>query len=205
MAGARAQDTVVAPHVRRGEPDDADAIAHAHILAWEQTYGTLIPPDMLAEYSRLDERRDLWTHRFANAQTAIFVLEDAGTIVGFASAGPMPEKPGGSDPIPGFDAYLDALYLLRIAQGRGYGRQLLAAVVGELIARGTTSLAFHVLATNPAMTFYQHYGAQHVRDEDVNPRTGTHMCVYGWRALSTATTAITAGRAVRRRGDLDRR
>jgi GNAT superfamily N-acetyltransferase len=185
-----AQNAVVALHVRHGEPDDADAIARTHVLAWEQTYGTLIPPDVLAEYSRLDERRDLWTRRFASGHTAIFVLEDAGAIVGFAAAGPMPEKPGGSDPIPGFDAYLDALYLLRVAQGHGFGPQLLAAVVDELVARGTTSLAFHVLVTNPALTFYLHYGAQHVRDEDVNPRTGTYTSVYGWHTLSTLSAAL---------------
>lgn len=35
--------------------------------------------------------------------------------------------------------------------------------------------------------------ARHVRDEDVNPRTGTYTCVYGWREL--ASLAAVLGRA----------
>ena len=97
----------------------------------------------------------------------------------------MAERPHGKEPLPGFDAYLDSLYLLQSVQGRGVGRTLLVATARELRARGHRALALHVLSTNPARSFYERLGATFIRDE---PPSFSGECLfesaYGWPDLT---------------------
>ncbi|MCS6890238.1 MAG: hypothetical protein NZN45_01320, partial [Rhodovarius sp.] len=46
---------------RRARLEDAPAIAAAHLAAWAENYGGLMPAEMLAAHD-LDSRTQLWRH-----------------------------------------------------------------------------------------------------------------------------------------------
>jgi GNAT superfamily N-acetyltransferase len=174
-------------HLRRAVPADAEAIARAHIASWRTTYAGLLPNDVIAKRTHWETRRDLWITRLSG-ERAVFVVEGDDGIAGFACASPMPERPQDYEPLPEYGAYLDALYLLADRQRRGFGRKLLAAVAGDLIAQRITSMALHVLSTSPARTFYERMGAAFVRDE---PAYGEayFSCAYGFSDLGVLAGA----------------
>lgn len=55
--------------------------------------------------------------------------------------------------------YLEDLYVLPEARGRGLGRDLLAALAGECVRHGYARLDWSVLDWNPARRFYAGLGA----------------------------------------------
>jgi GNAT superfamily N-acetyltransferase len=169
--------------VRRAAQADAEAIARVHIASWKTTYAGLVSDDVMARRTAWSVRYPLWVERLA-ADKTVFVAEDEAGIFGFAGACAMPERPQDYEPLPQFDAYLESLYLLAGRQQAGCGRALLAAVAGDLIARGHRSLGLHVLSTNPARAFYEHLGAAFVRDEPAYDDLSC-QCAYGFADLHT--------------------
>lgn len=174
--------------IRPALPDEASAIAGAHIAAWRETYTGLVPDEVVVASTKVDVRRALWSGRLAARDKAIFVVAGDDAVLGFACASPMADYPRDRLPIPGFGAYLDALYLLKAVQGRGLGRALLARIAARLIDADIASLALHVLATNPSVAFYRHCGAAFARDEPIDP-WGTFQSVYGWDRLDALAGA----------------
>ena len=170
--------------VRRAGAADAAAIARVHIASWHTTYGTLLPPRIVAERTRWDVRSALWAQRLSTDR-AVFVACDGDGIFGFAGACAMSELPEDRNPVPQFDAYLESLYLLSDRQRHGVGRALLAAVARDLIANGYHSMALHVLASNPARGFYERLGAVHVRDEPREAGETWTSCAYGFDDIRT--------------------
>jgi len=169
--------------IRAASPADAEAIARVHIAAWKTTYAGLVPERFIARRTAWDVRYPMWVERLAAGPTA-YVAEDAGGMFGFASACPMPDRPHDHEPLL-YDAYLQAIYLLAARQRHGAGRALLGAIARDLIARGSRSMALHVLATNPSRGFYERLGAVHVRDEPLDPETQTPTCAYTFTDLAT--------------------
>ena len=79
----------------------------------------------------------------------VFVAMDEDGVAGFGSAGPQrtPTLPQGGE--------IYALYLLSRAQGRGFGRALMAALAGDLIATGFRDASLWVIDGNArAARFY---------------------------------------------------
>jgi GNAT superfamily N-acetyltransferase len=172
--------------LRRAVQADAEAIARAHIASWKTTYAGLVPDEVIVQRTAWSVRYPLWLGRLV-ADKAVYVVEDEAGIFGFACACAMPERPQDYEPLPQFDAYLEALYLLAGRQRAGCGRALLAAVARDLIARGYRSLGLHVLSTNPARTFYERLGATFVRDEPAYDDTSC-QCAYGFSDLRVLLT-----------------
>jgi GNAT superfamily N-acetyltransferase len=168
--------------VRRAWPEDAAAIARVHIEAWKSTYTGLIPEHFIARRTAWDVRYPMWVERLG-ANPPAFVASDADGVFGFASACPMPERLQDYEPLR-YHAYLQAIYLLAGRQRYGAGRALLAAVARDLITRDCTSMALHVLATNPSRGFYERLGAVHVRDEPLDPDMSAHSCAYAFTDLA---------------------
>ena len=80
---------------------------------------------------------------------ALIVCEDAGDVVGFASAVIPPESS---------EAELLTLYLLRRAKGRGLGRILIENIAARMRGQGATSLMCWMAVGNPTAGFYEHMG-----------------------------------------------
>src|SRR5262249_41097825 len=109
--------------------------------------------------------------------SVVLVVSDADSrVVGFASGG----APRDGDPV--YAGELDAIYLLRQAQGQGVGRRLVAAVTRTLAERGIDSLLLWVFAENPARRFYEALGGKLVGQQQFE--LGGRMMAevsYGWR------------------------
>ncbi len=132
-------------------PSDAEALAHVHVASWRETYRGLLPDAYL---DRMSEA--VFAHRFRRQLEAgdgiTLALADRTGLVGYAQAGPSRRgRPG--------EGEISVLYLLRRAQSRGLGRELLTAAARTLAAQGAVSLMISVLRENlPARGFYEHLG-----------------------------------------------
>jgi ribosomal protein S18 acetylase RimI-like enzyme len=75
-------------------------------------------------------------------------------LVGYAAGGPSRTRVAG-------EAEVATLYVLRQAQGRGLGAQLMTGAARALAAQGATSLMISVLRDNVrARGFYEHLGGE---------------------------------------------
>lgn len=167
--------------IRTATRTDIPAIAKVHVDTWRTTYRGLVPDELLAGLS-YENRAETWHRIFDSAATDgnfTLVGEDStGQTVGFANGGP--ERTG--DLI--YKGELNAIYILRSAQGRGTGRALVRAVVDALLASNLDSMMVWVLAENPACKFYEHLGGQRIGEKEVE--IGGRLVkelAYGWRKL----------------------
>ncbi|WP_442602643.1 GNAT family N-acetyltransferase [Paenibacillus sp. KN14-4R] len=148
--------------IRAAQPQDAKQIAHVHVASWRMTYQGIISDDYLANLS-VENREKRWESIFANRNpdNQIWVVEDQGTIVGFANCGASRDK---DKP---FDAEIYAIYFLQEYQGKGLGSALFRRVVQELVKHKFTSLLVWVLEGNSALSFYQKLGGVIVAEKTV--------------------------------------
>ena len=157
---------------------DAPEIARVHVASWRTTYRDLLPDDFLAS---LDDAgyEDRWRRALSEASTRIYVAEENAEVVGFASDGR--ERAGE----PGFGGELYAIYVVEPAQRRGFGRELVRAVVGGLGELGLTDMIVWALRDNQAArAFYERLGGTFVRSQPITigPVTLEEVS-YGWRRL----------------------
>ena len=141
--------------VRRAVAGDIEQLAQVHIRCWRETYRGLLSDAFLASVDPAG-RLALWRHLLDRPDPAeAWVAYDGGTVVGFAGRRrlPAPGSPEGHQPPASGDQELWGLYLLASHQGRGLGRQLLAA------ALGTDAASLWVAAGNSkAIGFYRRFG-----------------------------------------------
>src|SRR6266566_5300935 len=72
--------------IRAAASTDADAIARVHVASWRTTYSGLLPDDFLASLSDTNYA-ERWRRVIAEGSSRVYVAEDAGEVVGFASGG----------------------------------------------------------------------------------------------------------------------
>jgi putative acetyltransferase len=131
--------------IRRATPSDAPAILSAHVQAIRQTCHTHYNAEQIEAWAGPKKAQD-----YANAMArgeAMFVAEMDSQIVGFAAIDRETIK---------------AVYVLPMAQHRGVGAALLAAVEGEARANGVGNVSLE--STVNAVSFYESHGYQ--RGED---------------------------------------
>ena len=164
--------------VRPAELADAAAIARVHVETWKTAYRGLLPADFLDSLTETSyfER---WQRGLADSSTRIYVAEDETGVVGFASGGP--ERAGES----GFKGELYALYVHSGAHRRGFGRELVGAVVTGLREMRLGDMIIWVLRDNPgARKFYERMGGRYVRAQPITIGSATLQEVaYGWSRL----------------------
>ena len=176
-------------HARPAAIGDAADIARVHVQSWREAYASLFPDDVLAALD-VDERRAMWTSTLSDTEgrlgTAVFVVEQAGRVVGFAACGDQrsPELVSA-----GFDGEIGAIYILKGAQGLGAGRLLMKMSVTALVSRGKKALSLWVLAENShARAFYQRLGGELSAERSIQM---AHITVtevaYGWSNPSWLT------------------
>ncbi len=116
----------------------------------------------LAEYERLAHavvlhEADLHRHLFGEPRYAeVLLAEDAGAVVGFAlffhNYSTFRAKPG---------IYLEDLFVIPEARGKGYGKALLVALAKLAVARDCARVEWSVLNWNePSIRFYKSLGAK---------------------------------------------
>jgi ribosomal protein S18 acetylase RimI-like enzyme len=164
--------------VRPAGIDDAAAIAHVHVASWRTTYRGLLPDEFLASLGE-EHYTERWTRVIGDGSSRVFVVDEDGDIVGFASCGR--ERAGEI----GFAGELYAIYVLGSAQRLGHGRELVRAAAGALRAMRLEDMIVWVLRDNAAARhFYERLGGAYVRAQPITIGTATLEEVsYGWRGL----------------------
>ena len=87
------------PTVRLARPEDAAAIADAHVRGWLTAYRGFLPDAVLDGLS-VDRRTTHWRETIASEASAdsvgrTWVVEEAGVVRGFAATGPIRDPPDG--------------------------------------------------------------------------------------------------------------
>ncbi len=171
--------------IRHAGPDDAPAIAAVHVASWRTTYAGIVAHAYIDSLSA-PERAVAWDRRprgEARGKADVLLAESPlRGAMGFVSGGPV------RDSEPGFDAELYAMYLLHDAQGAGLGRRLAPAWATVAIALGFRSAMVRVLARNPARHFYEHGGAQRIKESHLDIGGNSYPEIwYGWHDLRALT------------------
>jgi ribosomal protein S18 acetylase RimI-like enzyme len=168
--------------IRAAGIDDAAAISRVHVASWRSTYRGLLSDDFLASLSE-SAYADRWRRFISERSNRIYVVEDVGHVdggvVGFASGGR--ERAGET----GYTGELYAIYVTDSFQRRGYGRELVRAVVAGLREMELDDMLIWVLRDNqPARNFYERLGGIYVRAQPITIGSVTLEEVsYGWRRL----------------------
>lgn len=138
---------------------DVTPIAEVHVRSWLKAYRGLIPDRVLDSLS-VEQREAMWREaigRPASPIDRVWVAEQRGRIVGFASSGPSRDED--ADPERTGEVY--AIYLEPEAQGRGIGRRLFRRAIEELREQGFEAATLWVLAANVrTRLFYEAAGWQ---------------------------------------------
>ena len=148
--------------VRRATPGDARAIAEVKIETWRATYVDVMPPAVLDELD-LDENERAWRQWIASPDSATFVGEADGQIVGFALLGPCRSEDGIGE--------LYAMYVRPEAWSTGAGLALMETG-REWLAERWTEAVLWVAEENPrARRFYELCGwtLETTRVEEIAP------------------------------------
>ena len=72
--------------VRPAEIADAAGIARAHVASWRSTYRDLLPDAFLSSLTEAGYT-DRWARVLAEGSSRVYVVDEAGDVVGFASGG----------------------------------------------------------------------------------------------------------------------
>jgi GNAT superfamily N-acetyltransferase len=177
--------------IRQAGIHDAPAIARVHVESWKTTYPGIVPDSYLAALDEEESARR-WSERLAAGDSIAFVAEtqsetDSG-IIGFISGGPSRDALGNCDAelfgIGNCDAELYAIYLLHAQQRLGAGRLLTHALATALRDIGHQSLLVWALEQNPAVYFYQRFGAVRIAERSIEIG-GVHLpeLAFAWRSL----------------------
>ena len=158
---------------------DAAGIARVHVASWRSTYPGMLP-DWYLDTMDVDDYEDRWARTIHDPfrRSTVFVAEEDGAIVGYASCGH--ERDGDHR----YDGELYAIYVLGEAQGRGHGRALVKAAAASLALRHMTSMVVWVLRENlRARGFYERLGGIYLRERplDLGPGLSAPEVAYVWR------------------------
>jgi len=166
--------------VREARLDDAPAIAQVHRESWRTTYAGILPLAVIAgEAGRKSERS--WRRRLSAAvpESAHFIAEAGGGVVGFASCGPARHR------LEGLESEIYALYVLQAWQRRGAGRALVRSCAAHFVRHGHFGFYLWVLKANRARLFYERMGGEEMAEK--RERLGLHSfaeLAYGWHDLT---------------------
>lgn len=143
--------------IRPATPDDALAVAQAHVRSWQVGYRGLIPDVVL---DNLDPVRRAAQYSFDSRLPGPFTLvaHDAGTICGHVTIGANHDDDLSRNAVaPHGEIW--ALYVDPARWGTGIGRMLIAAARAQLVLAGYTDAVLWMLDGNTrALRFYEHDG-----------------------------------------------
>lgn len=143
--------------VRPAVPGDAAALAAVHVLTWQAAYRGLLSQDYL-DALHPSQREPGWRRWLGEIQPPAAVLvwvQEEADPAGFVAVTPSRDP----DAAPGETGEITAIYLLPSSQGRGAGRELMAAAVRHLTVSGFRQATLWVLESNVrARRFYEAAG-----------------------------------------------
>ena len=138
---------------------DADCIVKIAHITWWPTYGDILSTEQITYMLGVIYVSDTIAVQMESGEQQYLILEEDGEPVGFAAYSPRSEDAS---------VYkLHKLYCLAAAQGKGYGKALMNAVVEAAQNAGADALELNVNRYNKAIEFYKKSGFTIAYDEDV--------------------------------------
>lgn len=163
--------------IRKARIEDSAGLAKVQVDSYRTAYAGIFPQAYLDQFSYEEQEQDWRDWMTSRPEDLLYVAETAtGEMVGYALARP------GLTEIPPYDSELIALHVLSGHQRQGVGRQLVAAVAGQLRQRGSRSLMLWVLEENGARGFYERLGGKLLDESKLN-WCDTLEVAYGWPAI----------------------
>lgn len=124
-------------HIRLAAPQDARGIAQVHVQSWRETYAGLMSAaflERMTDEAAQQRREQSWRQTIESRRETVYVAEQGGEVVAFASGGDPRDHPG-------YDSELMALYSLKRVHGQGIGKALLQTLAQQLRASGAKNMA----------------------------------------------------------------
>ncbi|MBO1750749.1 GNAT family N-acetyltransferase [Actinotalea sp. BY-33] len=139
--------------IRPATDDDARAIAEVHVASWRQAYTGVIDEDYLAKLD-VSARAAWWSELLdsSNTSTSVWVAENEGRVVGFASMGPSLDEDADRSALQIYTIYLDPS-----AWGHGIARELMRTVLAD-VPEGVPVTLWVPAANERARHFYRRHG-----------------------------------------------
>ena len=127
--------------------------------SWQIAYRGIVP-DAILDGLSIEQRREFWARSIGMASLEpdrdgrIWVVEEAGRVLGFATT-----RPGRDTDLGARAGELHSIYLAPEAWSRGLGSTLLESAVGDLRARRFSPLVLWVIEANiRGRRFYERAG-----------------------------------------------
>jgi diamine N-acetyltransferase len=137
--------SVATPTIRRAGPGDADALAAIGRATFTESFAHLYPPADLAAFLAEAHSLARAAADLANPAKAVWLVEAAGEVVGYALAGPCKLPHADVTPACG---ELDRIYILATHRGGGLGSRLLDLSLAWLERNGPRRLWIGVYSEN---------------------------------------------------------
>lgn len=139
--------------IRPATVADADRIAEVHVASLREAYKGVVSDEYLGGLD-VRARAATWRDRLTTParDTTIWVAEEDGTVVGFASLGPSLDEDAERTTLQIYTIYLEPR-----AWGQGIARELMRTVLGAVPA-GVTVTLWVLEANARAAHFYRRNG-----------------------------------------------
>ncbi|HEY3436958.1 MAG TPA: GNAT family N-acetyltransferase [Actinotalea sp.] len=139
--------------IRPATPQDADQIAAVHVASWREAYSGVVAEDYLAHLD-VAARAERWRTQLTedSRRVKVWVAEDEGHIVGFASLGPSLDDDAERDTLQIYTIYLEPA-----SWGRGVARELMRTVLAA-VTPGVPVTLWVLEANERARHFYRRHG-----------------------------------------------
>lgn len=142
--------------IRRARIADADRARELTMRTFGETFGHLYPPADLAAFFRDAYSREAFERTLADDRFALWLLEQDGTAIGHALAGPCILPHAAVRPR---DGEIQRLYILRTHHNGGWGGKLMKTALDWLERDGPRTLWIGVWSQNfGAQRFYERHG-----------------------------------------------
>ena len=175
MTQAKRQGGDAGYAVRDAVAGDVDRIADIKVSNWADTYGPLVPREVLGRFLDKDQAAAEIHELMRSPDTLLLVGPTAGDVQGFALTY-MARTP---------DPWLESLHVMRQERGRGLGTLLIRETAKRLLAAGYRSMSLGVILGNDrASKFYERLGGIPVRVEPVDFADGVEHTVWRWSDLT---------------------
>ncbi len=174
--------------IRTATLADASRIAQLHAQSWQIHYRGVYS-DAYLDHQVLDDRLEVWQQRLdtPTPNQHILIAEQDQQLLGFACLF--------FDNDPLYGTLLDNLHVSKQSQGKGLGRQLIAASIRAILQHQAQVDGFHlwVLEENAqAIQFYERIGGiRHDMVNSENPGGGfSNKYRYVWQGLERRLLAL---------------
>jgi len=163
--------------VRDATLADLERVSDIKVRNWEDTYGSLLQPDVLRPFLDRDAQLAELREKLAEPGTLMLVAEDgSGDITGFAVTY-LEDEP---------EPWLESLHVLREFRGSGVGTLLMRFTAERIIARGHNSMRLGVISGNVAAArFYERLGGAMIGLEPLSWAPGAAHELYRWADLAS--------------------